>query len=133
AGETRDSAESVIANRPARTISPAAQKNSMAGSGSGGLWPARLRLPARKKPGLQSEHLALLVGLGMVVPEQVQYAVHGQQVQLVGCRVAGRHRLGGGDLRGEHDVAEQRRLPARVLARPVVDAALVHREGEDVG
>src|SRR5690348_11066457 len=56
--------------------------------------PGRGHLPAgaplAQQPVLQAEHLALLVGLGVVVAEQVQHAVHGQQVQLVGQPVAGR-------------------------------------------
>ena len=59
--------------------------------------------------GLQPEHLALLVGLGVVVAEQVQDAVGAQQVQLGLGGVPGLDRLLGGDLRAQHDVAEQRR------------------------
>src|SRR6201991_1048501 len=57
---------------------------------------------------LQGEHLAFLVGLAVVVAEQVKHAVHGEQVQLVGERVAGLAGLRLRELRTEHDVAEQR-------------------------
>jgi hypothetical protein len=40
--------------------------------------------------GVQAENLAFLLRLGVVVAEQVQHPVHGEQVQLVGQRVAGR-------------------------------------------
>src|SRR3954452_17524038 len=70
---------------------------------------------------LQAEHLPLLVGLGVVVAQQVQHTVHGQQVQLVGQRVAGRAGLSPGELRAQHDVAEQR----RALVRGVRAAGLV--------
>src|SRR5438034_1431155 len=126
AADTRDSAESVIANSPARTVSAAAQTSSMAALRSGR--PARLRLPPGQQPFLEPEHLALLLRFGVVVPEQVQYPVDGEQVQFVGGGVAGGGRLLRRHARREHDVAEQRRFPARRLTRPVVDAALVHRE-----
>src|SRR6266704_5024056 len=118
AADTRDSAESVIANSPARTVNPAARTSGMTSPKSGR--PARLRLPPGQQPRLEPEHLALLLGFRVVVPEQVQDPVDGEQVQLVGGGVAGGGRLLGRHARREHDVAEQRRLDARGLARPVV-------------
>src|SRR5256886_6935618 len=131
AGDTRDSAESVIANSPARTVNPAAHRSSMASAGSGR--PARLRLPPGEQPRLQPEHLLLLLRLGVVISEQVQYPVHGEQVQLVGGGVAGGDGLRGGHPPRQYDVAGQGRLTAGRLARSVVDAALVHRERQHVG
>ena len=48
-------------------------------------WPT----PLAQEPGLEAEHLLVLLGLGVVVAEQVQDAVHGEQVELVGGAVAG--------------------------------------------
>ena len=45
--------------------------------------------PLLEQLALQGEHLLLLVGLGVVVAEQVQHTVHGQQGELVAQRVAG--------------------------------------------
>ena len=72
---------------------------------------------------LDAEHLLLLGRLGVVEPEQVQDAVGGEQEQLLEGAVAGGLRLGLGDLRAEHDVAEQPgrglvRLRCRGAARP---------------
>ena len=95
---------------------------------------AHVRLPARlprcQQRGLQAEHLLVLVGLGVVVAEQVQDPVHGQQVHLVPRAVAG---LGGLPLRdrgAEHQVAEDALLGLLV---DQAGAQLVHREGQHVG
>jgi hypothetical protein len=47
---------------------------------------------------LQTEHLALLLGLGVIEAQQVQQSVRGEQDQLVDGRVAGRLSLRLGDL-----------------------------------
>ena len=81
---------------------------------------------------LQGEHLLLLVGLGVVVAEQVQHPVHGQQRELVPERMSGRLSLFGGELRAQHDVAEHGRAG---LGRVGTAAGLqlVHREAHHVG
>src|SRR6187455_2374599 len=79
----------------------------------GGLVPGGL--PLREQRVLQAEHLAFLLGLAVVVPEQVQHAVHGEQRQLVPEAVACLAGLGGGERRTEHDVAEQRRTDLRCV------------------
>ena len=48
---------------------------------------AALGPPGRQQPVLQAEHRRVLVGLGVVVAEQVQDAVRAQQVDLVGRAV----------------------------------------------
>src|SRR6478609_8107051 len=79
---------------------------------------------------LEAEHLLVLVGLGMVVAEQVQDAVHGEQVELGSGGVAGGLRLLLRDGRAQHQVAEHSLFGLLVdQARP----QLVHREGEHVG
>ena len=50
--------------------------------------------------------VSVLIGLGVVVAEQMQYSVHGQQGQLVAEAVAGGGGLVGGELRTQHDVAQ---------------------------
>ena len=58
----------------------------------------------------------------MVVTEQMQDAVHGQELEflLSGMpRLAG---LGGGHRRAEHDIAEQSRLGPRLVARTALSA-----------
>lgn len=52
----------------------------------------------------------------MVVAEQVQDAVHAEQLEFFLCRVARLFRLDGGDLRAEHHVAEQARFETCVVA-----------------
>ena len=97
--------------------------------------------PRAQQPVLQAEHLGALVGLRVVVAEQVQDAVHGEQFQLVLGAVAGVAGLNRRDLRAQHHVPEQAGIGAGFLrARPAgVDPAevrrpqLVHREREDVG
>ena len=81
--------------------------------------------PLGEQPRLQPEHLGVLLGLGVVVAEQVQDAVDGQQVDLVADR-AGLARASGlplGDLGAEHEVTEDALLgllvdQARAAARP---------------
>src|SRR6478609_1533297 len=88
--------------------------------------------PVVQDPLLEGEHLALLVGLLVVVAEHVQHPVDGEQLQLLVHRVLG----GGGQalllrhLGAEHDVAEQAlRQVLALLAR----TQLVHGEGHHVG
>jgi hypothetical protein len=81
----------------------------------------------------------MLSGVGMVIPEQVQDAVGGEQVDLIRDDVPGASGLHGGNLRADHHIAEQAGnargigvvlldMCATRLGRP----QLVHREGEDV-
>ena len=86
----------------------------------------------------------MLGGFGVVVTEQMQDAVHGQELEflLSGMpRLAG---LGGGHLRAEHDIAEQGRAGlSAVRALPVTAGSaelrrdrgpqLVHGERQHVG
>ena len=92
---------------------------------------AALLASRREQLGLQAEHLALLLRLGVVVAEQVQDAVGAQQLQLVLGGVPGGAACRCGDLRAEHDVAEQPRLGLLVVAARRTQ--LVHREGQHVG
>src|SRR5687767_4456419 len=62
--------------------------------------------PVGEQLALQPEHLPLLLRLGVVVAEQVQHAVHGEQVQLVAEGVACLASLRLCEVRAEHDVAE---------------------------
>ncbi|OLT04198.1 hypothetical protein BJF90_23955 [Pseudonocardia sp. CNS-004] len=89
--------------------------------------------PVGEQLGLQAEHLPLLLGLGVVVAEQVQHAVHGEQVHLVGERVARLAGLRPGELRAEHDVAEQCRTGVGGVGPPRLLHQLVHRERQDIG
>src|SRR6478672_4745869 len=79
---------------------------------------------------LQLEHLTLLVGLGVVVAEQVQDAVRREEQHLLDRGVTRLDGLLRRDRRAEHDVAERALLGLLALAaRP----ELVHREAHDVG
>ena len=143
--DTRCRAASIAANAPATGTSAIATTSRvieppLIGSGSSGGVPGRGRAghglarrgpPALEELLLEAEHLLLLLGLHVVVAEQVQDAVGGQQHQLVVHRVAGGARLPDGDRRAEDDVAEQRRTGLGVVGPGGVQ--LVHREGEHVG
>src|SRR3954454_9422056 len=91
------------------------------------------RLPLREQAVLQAEHLTLLLGLAVVVAQQMQDAVDGEQVQLVGEAVARLARLRRGERRAEDDVAEQCRADLRGVRAPRLVDQLVHRERHDVG
>src|SRR5262249_61248889 len=67
--------------------------------------------PAAHQSRLQLEHGLLLVGVAVVVAQQVQDAVRAQQVQLGLDRVAGLARLAGGHLAAKDDVAEKGHRP----------------------
>jgi hypothetical protein len=70
----------------------------------------------------------------MVVAEQVQDSVHRQQLKLILRAVPGLGGLFGGDLRAEHDVAEQTRVGSFVARRTRLRRPqLVHRERQHVG
>jgi hypothetical protein len=76
----------------------------------------------------------VLVRFRVVVTKQVQDPVHRQQLKLILRAVPGLGGLFGGDLRAEHDIAEQARVGGFVargtgLRRP----QLVHRERQHVG
>ena len=85
---------------------------------------------ADEEVALEAEHLLLLLGLGVVEAEQVQEAVRREQQQLVHRGVPGGLRLRLGDLRAQHDVAEQPGGRRLVLG---AGAQLVHREAQHVG
>ena len=73
----------------------------------------------------------VLLGLGVVVAEQVQDAVHREQVDLVVVAVPGGGGLLRGDLRAQRDVAEVARVGLSSSSRP--GRQLVHGERQDVG
>ena len=92
--------------------------------------PAAAGEEGQQQLALQLEHLPLLLGLGVVVAEQVQDAVRREQQQLLLGGVAGLGGLPGRDARAEHDVAEHALLGLLALA---AGAQLVHREAHHVG
>jgi hypothetical protein len=82
---------------------------------------------------LQAEHLGVLLRFCVVIAQEMQYAVHGEQLKFRLRAVPGRLCLLGRDLRAEHNVAEQAGVGGRLLApaglrRP----ELVHRERQHV-
>src|SRR5215207_8870681 len=129
ASDTWLSAASVIAKTPASTTRPPAVTRS-AGSF---MRESDLGSPGLQQATLQAEHLPLLLGLGVVVPEQMQDAMDGEQVQLVLGPVPGGAGLPLGHHRAEHHVAEERRLGLVLDTRAAVDLQLVHGEGEHIG
>ena len=97
--------------------------------------------PGGEQPVLEPEHVRALLRLRVVVAEQVQDAVHGEQFQLVlGAvpRTAGLHRR---NLRAEHHVTEQAGVGAWLLGAGAADVGpaqvrrpqLVHGEGQHIG
>src|SRR5215207_9936938 len=121
--DTRCSAASMAAKRPARgtsriattsmVISPLLIGPCPSGAGLPGRRLTGHRLAGRRPPALdelllETEHLLLLVGLHVVVAEEVQHAVRGQQDQLVVHGVTGGPRLADGDRGAQDDVTEQR-------------------------
>src|SRR4051794_1540818 len=74
ARENDVSAASAAEKRPARTTSAAARTMIIGGQRSSTTSPRGEQLV------LQAEHLRVLLGLGVVVAEQVQDPVHGQQL-----------------------------------------------------
>ena len=69
----------------------------------------------------------------VVIAEEMEDAVHGEQLKLCLRAVPGRPRLLGRDLRAQHHIAEQARVGGRLLApaglrRP----ELVHRERQHI-
>src|SRR5665811_755489 len=101
-------------SRPRRlpAVRRAAQGAPRSGSGTsssmGGLWVVTERdvIPFDKQSTLQAEHLLVLLGFAMVVAEQMQEAMHCQQVDLVGGRMTCRGSLLNGNLGAQRDVAE---------------------------
>jgi hypothetical protein len=97
--------------------------------------------PGAEQPVLEPEHVRAFPRLRVVVAEQVQDAVHREQLQLVLGAVPRTARLHRRDLRAQHHVTEQPGVGARLLrAGPAdVDPAqvrrpqLVHGEGQHVG
>src|SRR2546423_14539163 len=89
-------------------------------------------LPSSQQLLLPPEHLRLLVRLGVVVAEQVQDPVRGEQPQLVGGGVTGVLGLLHRHLRAQHDVPEQAGDRLVVLPGPGRPQP-VHWEGPAVG
>ena len=89
-------------------------------------------LPLQQQPALHAEHLAVLVGRGVVVAEQVQDPVHGEQIDLVGRAVAGRRRLLRRDLGADRDVTEIAGHRV-VVGLGGTGGELVHGERQHVG
>jgi hypothetical protein len=76
----------------------------------------------------------VLLRLGVVIAEQVQHPVDGEQLKLGLGAVPGRSRLGCRDLRAEHHITEQARVSGRLLAPARLGRAeLVHRERQHIG
>src|SRR6476661_5751525 len=117
AGETMVIAASAAASSPAIGTSAAATtSNSTSMLSTVGISPVRstgqpgsMIAPGVEQFVLQPEHLPLLGGFGVVVAEQVQAAVHGEQVQLVVEGMTGLRRLRGGHGRAQHHITQQRR------------------------
>src|SRR4051812_41889342 len=78
-------------------IGPYSSSARLAGRRLAGHGLARGRSPAVEELLLETEHLLLLVGLHVVVPEQVQHAMGGQQHQFVVHGMAGCTGLTDGD------------------------------------
>src|SRR3954454_2124659 len=127
--ENEERAASALLNSPATSErTPASTSSQMSRMLIGSSRPAVP--PLLEQPGLQVEHLLVLVGLGVVVAEQVQDPVHREQLDLVLGGMPGLRRLPLGDRHTQHQVAED------ALLGLLVDqsgAQLVHREGEHVG
>src|SRR6185312_8571839 len=89
AGDTMVIAASAAAHSPASGISVAARTNRTMSSEStiASPRPAGRVTPAVEQFVLQPEHLAFVGGFRVVVTQEVQHAVHGEQVQLVVQRV----------------------------------------------
>jgi hypothetical protein len=84
----------------------------------------------RQQFALQAEHFCLLLGFGVVIAEQVEDSVRGQQQHLVLGGVPGTPGLDLGHLRADRDVAKH------PLRRRLVRGArgqLVHGHGQHVG
>src|SRR5699024_10135269 len=123
--DIRQSAASAAESRNAvATLTRAAKTSPVMTSPSGGGTPAT-REEGQQQLALELEHLALLLGFRVVVPEQVQDPVRGEQQELLLRGVAGRGRLLGRHGRAEHDVTEDAVLRLLALAS---GAQLVHRE-----
>src|SRR6478609_1062787 len=110
AGDTMVIAASAAAHNPASGINAAARtsrtmsRESMVASPR----PAGRVAPAFEQFVLQPEHLPLLGGFGVVVAQQVEHAVHGQQVKFGVERVPGLAGLVRRDRRAQDHIAEQR-------------------------
>src|SRR5712664_701371 len=136
ARETLSSAVSALAHNPANSASAAAARISqpiaclswragspgrpghsgrapvfgrtaVSGSGGSAAVPAALGPPGRQQPVLQAEHGSMLLGVGMVIPEQVQDAVGGEQVDFVRNGMLGPPGSRGGNLRADHYIPQQ--------------------------
>src|SRR5919202_6564912 len=123
--DTRCRAASIAPKTPASgtrqtAITRAVTAPELIGTGSPGPGLPGDRLPGCGAPALdqlllEAEHLLLLLRLHVVVTEQVQDAVGGEQDELVVHRVPGGAGLPDGDRRAQDDVAEQRRAGLGVV------------------
>jgi hypothetical protein len=85
------------------------------------------RAPVGEQLGLQAEHLGVLLGLAVVVAEQVQHAVRGEQLQLGGGAVPASCPWRSATSGHSTDVAQQRRhLVLVVLAGAAVAGGVRH-------
>src|SRR5690242_3180305 len=106
---TRDirqrAASAAESRKAAATLTSATKTSPVMTAPSGGGTPAGREEGQQQLP-LELEHLALLLGFRVVVAEQVQDPVRGQQQELLLGRVTGVGSLLGRHRRTEHDVAE---------------------------
>src|SRR5699024_10585052 len=140
--ENDDNAASALARTPASTASATAittiHRPEVIGSlrwrplSFGSAWrPAAPNcLPLREQSRLQVEHLPVLFRLRVVVAQQMEDSVHGEQVDLLACAVTVLRRLAGRDLRTQRDVSQ---IPLVRGSALVAGFELVHRERQHVG
>src|SRR5689334_13014814 len=88
---TRDTRESAT-SRQARTAATSTNRTAKISgrtlpANTSGARPAPL-VPRRQQLALQAEHLGVLLGVAVVVAEQVQHTVRAEQLELVGRAVA---------------------------------------------
>src|SRR5215813_704844 len=148
ARETRISAVSALAHSPANSASAAAARISqpiarlsLRSRRSGLRWHVRPAVgsPGSQQPVLQAEHGSMLSGVGMVIPEQVQDAMGGEQVDLIRDAMASPPGLPRSNLRANHHISKQNIGPIGIeVARLRMRSArlrrpeLIHRESEHV-
>src|SRR5260221_2252270 len=84
---------------------PVFGRTAVCGPGGSAAVPAALGPPGRQQPVLQAEHGSMLLGVGMVIPEQVQDAVGGEQVDFVRNGMLSPPGGRGGHLRADHHIS----------------------------